>query len=120
MLKLKVIPIALNIASKIDTAPIVEAVKAINDFKPTTDKEEAIAQIEAHKTEVGIAVIGAIVPQLGKISSDVVELVAAYKGVTTEEAGEMDAVAALKEIAHDAGVVDFFKSALQKKGKGLK
>ena len=120
MLKVKTIPVILCIASKIDITPIIEAVKKINDFKPTNDKAEAAKQIKEHKTELGFAVIGALIPQLGAISGDVVELIASYEGISQEEAGELDAIAEIKKLAADTGVVNFFVSALQRSGNKQK
>ena len=120
MLKIKVVPLILKIISKIDLKPVTEAVKSINDFTPTNDKTEAAAQLAERKTELGFSVLEAITPQLGRIADDITELIAAYEGVTVDAAAELDAIAEFKKIAADAGMVSFFKSALQTKGSGRK
>lgn len=106
MLKIKVIPVAMKIASKIELPPILSAVAKINKNK-TTDENK--------KTELGFAVLQAITPQLGKIADDITELIAAYEGVSVQEAGELDAIGEFKKMAQDAGLINFFKSALQEK-----
>lgn len=106
MLKIKIIPIAMKIASKIEPSPIISAVSEIN--KNQTDDANK-------KTELGFAVLEAVFPQLGKIADDVTELVAVYEGISVTEAGELDAVEEFKKIAQDAGLINFFKSALQEK-----
>lgn len=120
MLKISTIPVILNITSKLDLKPVIKAFKEMQDFKPAGNAEEAAAQIEERKTELGFAVLAEITPQLGKIAPDIVKLAATYKGITEEEAGEQDAIALFKELAADAGVVNFFKSALQKKARNTK
>lgn len=120
MLKIKTIPVIMRIVSKLDTAPVIAAVKQFNDFKPTDNKAEAAQQLNERKVELGLAVMGSITPQLGAISDDVVELVAAYEGVSLAEAGELDALEEIKKIAGDAGIANFFKSALQGGGNKQK
>nr|DAF05486.1 MAG TPA: hypothetical protein [Caudoviricetes sp.] len=106
MLKIKIIPVAIKIASKIELSPILSAVSEIN--KNQTDDA-------SKKTELGFAVLEALLPQLGKIADDVTELIAAYEGVSATEAGELDAIGEFKKIAQDAGLINFFKSALREK-----
>lgn len=106
MLKIKVIPIAMKIASKIELAPVCSAVSEINK-NTTTDENK--------KTELGFAVLQAVLPQLGKIADDITELIAVYESVSVQEAGELDAIGEFKKIAQDAGLINFFKSALREK-----
>lgn len=112
MLKMKVVPVAMRIASKIDVKSIAEELKKVQ-----IDDKAASAE---KKTEIGFAVIGAILPELGKVADDVIELVAVYKEISVEEAGELDAIAVLKEMAADTGLTAFFKSALQRQKRGQK
>lgn len=120
MLKIKTIPVIMRITSKLDLAPVIAAVKELNDFKPADNTAEAAQQLAERKVELGLAVIGSITPQLGAISDDIVELIASYEGVSLEEAGDLDAVEEIKKIAGDAGIANFFKSALQAGNKQQK
>lgn len=109
MLKIKVIPIAMKIASKIELSPVLSAVAQVNKNG---------AADENKKAELGFAVLEALLPQLGKIADDVAELVAAYEGISVAEAGELDALAEFKKMAEDTGLINFFSSALRgKSGK---
>ena len=53
--------------------------------------------------------------KLGKIADDIPPLVAAYKGVSTDEASKLDAAEVIDEIIHDEGIVNFFAKALRRK-----
>lgn len=117
MLKIKTIPVIMRIVSKLDLTPVISAVKELDGFKETDNKTEAAQQLAERKVELGLAVISSITPQLGAISDDVVELIASYESVSLEEAGDLDAVEEIKKIAGDAGIANFFKSALQTSDK---
>lgn len=115
MLKVKNIPIVLNIVSKIKVKPVIEELKAngmfdmINSAAEIKDKEGA----KGKYVEIVLALLSTILPNLADISDDLVELIAAYKDVSKEEAGEMDAMEVLKEMLTDTGLMNFFMSAMR-------
>lgn len=118
MLKVKIIPLLSRIASKIDTKPIVEKLKAADIFKEAKDKNGAIAQLKGDKVvELGCELLPEILPQLGAIGEDIPTLIALHYGVSVEEAGEKNLLEALKDIFSDSGITSFFKTALQKKAE---
>ena len=59
----------------------------------------------------------AILPQLDSVSDFLAEFVAAYKGVSVEEAEKLDAIEVIKELIGDSGVLNFFSSALRKESR---
>lgn len=113
MLRLSTIPYLMKIVSKIDLKPIIEQLKEVDIFD---NGKAATAQLSKEKIGIlGMEVLTAITPQLGKIADDIVPLVAAYKNVSIEEAENLDALETIGEIFKDEAIVGFFKSALRKK-----
>ena len=103
----------MKIVSKIDLKPIIEQLKEVDIFD---NGKTAIAQLDKEKVGIlGMQVLTAITPQLGKIADDIIPLVAAYKNVSIEEAENLDALETIGEIFKDEAIVGFFKSALRKK-----
>lgn len=116
MLKIRTMPILLKIVGKLDINPIVEALKGADIFDDPANAKDAIKQLSREKVGLlGMTVLGAITPQLGRIADDIPPLVAAYKGVSIAEAEEMDAAEVINEIINDEGVRSFFTNALRKK-----
>ena len=116
MFQIKTIPVLMRMVSKIDIRPAVDALRNADIFEATDGKKAALKQLTSDKViELGVDVITAITPQLDKISDDLVELVAAYKGVSIEEAGELDVLEVASEIVHDKGIRTFFSKALRNK-----
>lgn len=119
MLKVKLMPQILTICGKIDVQPIKEAIGDFN-FKAAATSDEAKTELAARKTEMGVNVIAAIVPQLGKFSDDIVKFIADYEGISETEAGELDFIAELKKILNDSGITTFFTSSLRTKATARK
>ena len=116
MLTIRTMPILLKIISKLDIKPIVEKLKELDIFEDAENAGEAIKQLSPEKVGIlGAEIITEIAPQLGYIADDFPPFVAAYKGITTEEAYELDAAEVLNEIIFDKGIRDFFVTALRKK-----
>lgn len=113
MLRLNAIPHLMKIVSKIDLKPIIKELKEVDIFD---NGKAAAEQLDKEKIGIlGMQVLTAITPQLGKIADDIIPLVAAYKNVTIEEAENLDALEVIGEIAKDEAIVGFFRSALRKK-----
>jgi hypothetical protein len=103
----------MRIAAKLDLKPVIEKLKEVDIFE---NGKAAIQQLDKEKVGIlGMEVLTAITPQLGKIADDIVPLVAAYKNVSREEAENLDAIEVIGEIARDEAILNFFKSALRKK-----
>lgn len=116
MLTIGTMPILLKIVAKFDIEPAIEKLKGVDIFEDTDNAEEAIKQLNKEKVGVlAMEMIADITPQLGKIADDLPPLVAAYKGVSVEEAMKLDAAEVINEIIHDEGIISFFKRALRKK-----
>ncbi len=116
MLNIETLPLLLKIVSKLDITPIIEKLKTVDVFEEATDAEGAKKQLSREKVgTVAMEIIADITPQLGKIADDLPPLVAAYKGVTVEEAKKLDAAEIINEIITDEGIITFFKRALRKK-----
>lgn len=113
MLRIATIPHLMKIVAKLDIKPVIEQLKEVDIF----DNDKAAAkQLDKEKVGIlGMEVLIAITPQLGKIADDIVLLAAAYKNVSREEAESLDAFEIIGEIAHDEAILNFFKSALRKK-----
>ena len=105
-MKIKMLPILLNIVSKIDLNPVIKRIREIKVSGDLTDEK---------KTELGMEILGCLIPQLGKISEDIIPLVAAIKNVSEEEAAELDVMEIFKEISKNKAIQDFFTYALSKK-----
>ena len=120
MLKIKVLIPAAKIAKKIDVDSIMKKLASLDCF--TVKKGEKIdikKQLAEHGTEIGLAIIPELINIAADVAEDLPELVAAYKGITPAEAAELDAIEEIKGLAKDAGILDFFASALKKKSEGL-
>lgn len=117
MLSIRTIPLLMKIAAKLDTTPIIEKMKGLDVYNETKNNDGTVTrELDREKVGLlGVEVFAELIPQLGKVADDLPQLVAAYKNISIEDALDLDAVEVLKEIAADTGVVNFFKSALQKK-----
>ena len=119
MLSIRTIPLLMKIAAKLDTTPIIEKMKGLDVYNETKNDDGTVTrELDREKVGLlGVEVFAELIPQLGKVADDLPQLVAAYKNISIEDALDLDAVEVLKEIAADTGVVNFFKSALQKKAE---
>lgn len=118
MLNIKSLQILLRITSRLDLTPVIDALKDADIFTDAKSKEDALAQLTTEKAgELAVTAISALLPQLDTVADFLPELAAAYKGVTVEEANDLDAFAVLDEIIHDEGMTVFFKRALHDKVK---
>ena len=116
MLKVKTVPVLARIIAKLDVKPIVKKLREADIFANNADKEQALEEIKGEKAvELGFELIAEITPQLDKIGDDIPEFIALYKGVSLEEAGEMDFSEVLNELIYDEGIRNFFKNALRRK-----
>ncbi|MCL2518012.1 MAG: hypothetical protein FWF15_05560 [Oscillospiraceae bacterium] len=106
MLKVKIIPVLAGIVSKIEIQPIIERMKTIDISENQTTEQQAIIVFE---------LIAAITPQLGAIAEDIPQLIALYKEISVEEAGELDFIEIIKELLGDKGIINFFSTALRGK-----
>jgi hypothetical protein len=110
--------ILLRVTSKLDLTPVIDTLKSADIFTDAKSKEDALAQLTTEKAgELAVTAISALLPQLDAVADFLPELVAAYKGVTVEEANNLDAFAVLEEIIHDEGMTAFFKRAVRGKVK---
>lgn len=105
-MKIKMLPILLNIVSKIDLNPVLKRIQEVKISGDLTDEK---------KTELGMEILGCLLPQLGNISEDIIPFVAAIKNVTEEEASEIDIMDIITEISSNKAIQDFFTYALSKK-----
>ena len=118
MLNVKSMQILLRVTSKLDLTPVIDTLKSADIFTDAKSKEDALAQLTTEKAgELAATAISALLPQLDAVADFLPELVAAYKGVTVEEANNLDAFAVLEEIIHDEGMTAFFKRAVRGKVK---
>ena len=118
MLNIKSFQILLRITSRLDLTPVIDTLKDADIFADAKNKEEALAQLTTEKAgELAVTAISALLPQLDAVADFLPDLVAAYKGVTAEEANSLDAFAVLDEIIHDEGMTAFFKRVLHDKVK---
>lgn len=109
-MKIKVIPILMNIISKIDLKPLMERLKNIDIFK------EEQTKIEGEQALIlASEIFCELSPQLGKISEMIIPFVAVYKDISEEEAKEVELEEVIKNIIEDTSIVSFFKNALHKK-----
>lgn len=110
MLKISMIPVMTRIVSKLDLKPVFARLKDVDIFED--------GKVAMSMEQVGLLlaeVFAEIAPQLDKVGAEIPEFVALYKGMTVEEAGELDIFEVFKELKTDKGILDFFGSALQKK-----
>lgn len=118
MLNIKSMQILLKITSKLDLTPAIDTLKNADIFTDAKNKEDALAQLTAEKAgELAINAISVLLPQLDTVADFLPELIAAYKGVTVEEAEKLDTFAVIDEITHDEGMTAFFKRVLHDKAK---
>lgn len=118
MLRIEAMPILTTIASRIDLKPIISKVKDVDVFDEKEEKGVKTRTLNKEKVGIlGAECIAELLPQLGAISNEIVPFVAAYKGVSEEEAKDLDTFEILMEIAKDKGLVNFFKLLLRKMGK---
>lgn len=118
MLKIKTVPVLTRIIAKLDLNPAIAALKEADIFAESKDKAEALKQLTNEKAaELAFQILAAVTPQLDKIGEDIPEFVALYKGVSLEEAGEMDLAEIVNDVIHDEGITGFFKNALRKKAE---
>ena len=116
MLTIKTMPTLLKIVGKLDIKPAVEMLKGLDIFEDAKDAKDAMKQLSREKVGIlACEIFCELTPQLGKIADDLPPLVAAYKGVSVEEAKKLDAAEVINEIIHDEGITSFFKRALRKK-----
>lgn len=116
MLNIETLPLLLKIISKIDITPIIETLKGVDIFEEVKDVEGVKKQLSREKAGVvAMAILADITPQLGKIADDLPAVVAAYKGVSIEDANKLDLAEVVNEIYNDNGIFTFFKRALLRK-----
>jgi len=58
---------------------------------------------------IGLMILDVIISNAYKASNEVIEFVAAYKGITPGEAEQLDFVVVMKEIFKETGILNFFK-----------
>lgn len=118
MLTIGAMPILLKAVGKLDIKPIIEKLKNLDIFEEPKDGENALVQLSKEKVGMlAFEILSEITPQLGKIADDLPPLVAEYKGVTLEEAKNLNAAEVINEMICDDGVRNFFKIALRKKAE---
>lgn len=116
MLNIKAMPLLLKIIARIDIKPVIEKVRGLDVFKDAKNPQEALKELKSETAvEVAAEVLAVITPQFDKIADYIPELVAAYKGVTVEEAERLDAADVINEIVNDDGIKTFFSHALRRK-----
>ena len=101
MLTIGTMPILLKIVGKLDITPVIERLKGVDIFEDSDSAEGALKQLS--KEKVGI------------LGAEILTDIAAYKGVSLEEANKLDAAEVINEFINDDGIVNFFKNALRKK-----
>ena len=72
-----------------------------------------ITDPKASQEQIGADLIMQIISKAHKAEKEIYAFVAEAKGITPQEAEKVDLVQFIKEIASDAGVVNFFKSAVK-------
>ncbi|MGM9681545.1 MAG: hypothetical protein ACI3XR_08575 [Eubacteriales bacterium] len=112
MIKIKLIPILTRMVAKIDMKPIIDIMSDPDMVKATGDAQN---DLSTAKMKLGTGLIAELLRQSDKIGEDLPEFVAIYKGVSVEEAGEMDLMEIVAEIANDEGIKRFFTGALRRK-----
>lgn len=63
--------------------------------------------------EIGADLMMQIISKAHKAEKEIYAFVAETKGITAQEAENIDLVQFIKEIAADAGMINFFKSAVK-------
>lgn len=64
---------------------------------------------KASKETLGKKIIVMLITKLYTVEDEVYDVICSYKGITKEEAKELDIIATIKEIANAPGVADFFQ-----------
>jgi predicted peroxiredoxin len=71
-----------------------------------------ITDPKASQEQIGADLMMQIISKAHKAEKEIYAFVAEVKGITQQEAENVDLVQFIKEIASDAGVINFFKSAV--------
>ena len=100
MLKLVLIKPLGKILKQLDAEKLFADIRAIQD-----------ADTADGKGKVGEVIITAIVDNLADTADNLIELCAAYKNVTVEDAGQLDAIKTIMELIGEVGFSDFLASA---------
>jgi predicted peroxiredoxin len=74
--------------------------------------ELKIIDPKATKEQIGADLMMQIISKAHKAEQEIYAFVAEIKGISPEEAEKVDLIGFIKEIAADAGVINFFKSAV--------
>lgn len=118
MLKIKTIPVLTRMIAKIDMKPIMNTLKNADVFDAATNKKDAVKQLSSEQMgELAFDLLAEITPQLDKIGEEIPEFVSLYKGVTIEEAGEMDVGEVINDLINDEGIRTFISRALRGKAE---
>lgn len=72
-----------------------------------------IADPKADAEKIGSDLLMQIIAKAHKAEQEIYAFVAEVKGITPQEAEKVDLIGFIKEIAADAGVINFFKSAVK-------
>ena len=72
-----------------------------------------IADPKADAEKIGSDLLMQIVAKAHKAEQEIYAFVAETKGITPQEAENVDLIGFIKEITADAGVINFFKSAVK-------
>ena len=72
-----------------------------------------ITDPKADANKIGADLMMQIISKAHKAEQEIYAFVAEIKGITPQEAEKVDLVQFIKEIASDAGLVSFFKSAVK-------
>jgi predicted peroxiredoxin len=75
--------------------------------------ELKIIDPKATKEQIGADLMMQIISKAHKAEQEIYAFVAEIKGISPEEAEKVDLIGFIKEIAADAGVINFFKSAVK-------
>ena len=67
--------------------------------------------------EIGADLMMQIISKAHKAEKEIYAFVAEIRGITPQEAEKIDLVQFIKEMASDAGVLNFFKSAVKSKDR---
>lgn len=76
-----------------------------------------ITDPKADANKVGADLMMQIISKAHKAEKEIYAFVAEIKKITPEEAAEIDLMKFIQDIMSDAGVLDFFKSAVKSKGQ---
>lgn len=72
-----------------------------------------ITDPKASQEQIGADLMMQIISKAHKAEKEICAFVAEIKGITPQEAENIDLMQFMKELASDAGVVNFFKSAVK-------